>query len=94
MSKESRQKKEVRRAKKALRHAVKRGGSEYVQRRIKLHIDAVAAGKPPTGSPERTANRRASQEQQRRVAAITAAAAPIVPPSAEFGSRIKIEVGA
>lgn len=93
MSKESRQKKEVRRAKKALRHAVKRNSSEYVQKRIKLHMDAVAAGKPPPGCPERTANRRVSQEQQHRAAAIktVAAAAPVVAPSAEFSPRIKIE---
>lgn len=94
MSKESRQKKEVRRAKKALRHAVKRNSSEYVQKRIKLHMDAVAAGKPPPGCPERTANRRVSQEQQHRAAAIktvAAAAAPVVAPSAEFSPRIKIE---
>ena len=81
MSKESRQKKEVRRAKKALRHAVKR---------IKLHLDCVAAGKPPPGSSERTANRRLSQEQQHRAAAIKVAAAPAVAGPSPGGVKIDL----
>ena len=90
MSKESRQKKEVRRAKKALRHAVKRKRSAYVQARIKLHLDCVAVGKPPPGSSERTANRRLSQEQQHRAAAIKVAAAPAVAGPSPGGVKIDL----
>ena len=55
--KEIRQKQEVRRATKALRHAVKRKASEYRVSRIQGHINAVKSGKAPMPIPQRAENR-------------------------------------
>ena len=70
MSKASSQNRALRQARKALRHAEKRKRSPYVQARIKGHITAVAAGKRPEASAERTANRAASKASVRPNAVI------------------------
>lgn len=71
----SKKNRELKRCARALRHAKKRGASEYVKRRIKHHMNCVEAGKTPTALPER---KRYQEETQR--AQIVAARRAYVPP--------------
>lgn len=74
-------KREISRAQKALRHAQKRGRSEYIQGRIATHIkqtQAIAEGKSKvySGNTFRQTERRrhAEQERARQQALLEAAA--------------------
>ena len=81
---EARKNQQIRRARKALRHAEKRKASEIRIARIKAHIAAVEAGKAPGPNFDRKSRRdaaRAAAEKSKE--ARRAAQAPIVVQAAD-----------
>lgn len=81
---EARKNQQLRRARKALRHAEKRNASRVVVGRIKDHIAAVEAGKAPGPNFDRKGRRdaaRAAAEKSKE--ARRAAQAPIVVQAAD-----------
>lgn len=64
-TKTARMNKELRRCRRALRHAKARGASEYRLKRIQHHMDAVKAGKKPQALPERVRYREEGRRAQR-----------------------------
>ena len=81
---EARKNQQIRRARKALRHAEKRKASEIRIARIKAHIAAVEAGKAPGPNFDRKSRRDAAlAAAEKSKEARRAAQAPIVVQAAD-----------
>lgn len=75
---EARKNKQLRRARKALRHAEKRKASRVVVGRIKDHIAAVEAGRAPGPNFDRKSRREAAKAAEERAKEARRATQPSV----------------